>query len=192
MSEFFKFSVKMERLNAEVSSALGDVEKKIPGALQFVGAEMQDALVRHLWEDWYEAWGPPLDYGRDTDKNPAKSLISKKRMFVEVNGGTLLFDYLDTKRRAKYSALNGEVAGPWREPDQVIKIISRNAGWEFEPHEDLIGRPIMRRPFWNNFVKEMMNGGLIDSFVIGMQFQGETVQKEKKDVEFETDESLIY
>lgn len=191
MSEFFKFSVKMERLNAEVSSALGDVEKKIPGALQFVGSEMQDALVRHLREDWYEAWGPPLNYGRDTDINPEKSLISKKRMFVEVNGGTLLFDYLDTKRRAKYSALNGEVAGPWREPDQVIKIISRNAGWEFEPHEDLIGRPIMRRPFWNNFVEEMKNEGIINSLILGMKQQGETVQKDGKDVEFGANESLV-
>lgn len=182
MSEFFKFSVSAEGLESEISSALGDVEKKIPGALQFVGAEMQDALVRHLREDWYEAWGAPQVYERDTDKNPAKGLMSKNRMRVEVNGGNLLFDYVDAKRRSD---------GSWTDEDEVIKIIGSNSGWEFQPKKDKLGRTIIPRPFWNNFVEEMKNEGIINALVSGMKQQGETVQKDGKDVEFGANESLV-
>lgn len=182
MSDFFRFSAESYGLVEELNAAADDVKKKIPGALQFVGADMQESLMRHLREDWYEAWGEPLVYERDADKRPARSIMSKTRMHVEVDGEKLLFDYMDNKRIA---------SGSWTEDDQVIKVIGSNSGWQFPPKRDIFGRYVMPRPFWNNFVNEMKNEGIMQSFITGMKLQGISIEKDTAGVNFSPDESIV-
>ena len=105
--------------------------------------------------------------------------MSPDRMDVSVDKKTLLFSYDDRKPK-----------GVGYE-DDIIKIIGQDSYWDFTPTTDKANRAIKPRPFWNNFVKFMMDEGIMNAFSMGMAFQGLPIVPENPDLVFEPEESIV-
>ena len=184
---FFKVTVSgLETIDEDFELESRKIEKAFPQALQYVGSEMIVSLQKHIFEDWYKPWGPPLIYIRRTDNNSLGTpLGSKENMDVFVDNDSLEFTYEPTGDHAvsDWNSVSG---------DKLIEIIQTNSGWSYPVGVDKIGRTIMPRPFWNFFVEEQANSGIIDAFIKGMSpFATVIPEGVGKDVVFDGGESML-
>lgn len=185
----FKVSAKWEgSLEQDVDSHLPGIKSAANMALHSCESMMGISLLEHIQNDWYEAWGEPLVYKRRTD-NPeyGTPLGDPDNITSHVSGLSLSFLY---EPNAKHSAAN------WSRdlsPDELIEVIQTNSGWKYEPSTDIHNKPIMKRPFWNNFVQELRNGLLFTMFEEGFGGRGYDLVREggEKDLDFPDDESML-
>ncbi len=156
-------------------------------SLHDVGTQMIRNLQKHIREDWYLPWGKPKEYIRRTDMGVQGALGDPQNMDVRVSGLSLSFVY--SPMGDMYSNSSGRRA----DGDRLIEIIQKNDGWTWRPNLDTKGRKIMPRPFWDKFVEEQENNGIIDAFISGMKSRGYTVKAEggNKDVTFAGNESKL-
>ena len=144
---FIECTVIAEGLDKDIDTIKADINKKIPYALERVGAEMQASLVQHLRDDWYMGYTPEV-YMRRTDfPSLGKSIMHESTMDIHVNGNSLEFNY--TPEAPRWKPFGGNA---------LIGTIQTG---------DLFGNP-PPRPFWNNFVNEMANGGIKNAFAEAM------------------------
>lgn len=141
-------TVIVEGLDKDIETIKSDINKKIPYALERVGAEMQASLVQHLRDDWYMGYTPEV-YMRRTDfPSLGKSIMHENTMDIHVRGNSLEFNYTPIGEYPE--------APEWHtnDGDSLIESIQTGKLWGNPPP----------RPFWNNFVDEMANGGIMETF----------------------------
>lgn len=178
---FFNVRVSgLESIDADFQKELQTIDNLIPFALQAVASEMKNSLQTHLMNDWYLAWGSPQVYERRTDFG-GEGLMSPNYVDVSVTGKTLSFEYKPSGSHwvSKWHTVDG---------DDLINIIQKNSGWKYPVSLDTQDRMIMPRPFWNNFVDEMANSGIMDAFRKGMSPY--VIIPSGNDVELDGDEKL--
>lgn len=176
--DFFKVTVTgLETIDTDFNEEMKKINSGVASALNLVASEMTDALKKHIKEDWYDPWGPPKEYIRRTD-NPSygRPLGGDKNITLEKDATSLTFIY---------SPSGEHQIGKWNthSGDSIIDILQENKGWSFEPSKDKKGRSIMARPFWDNFVSEMKDGGILDAFVRGMAKKNQIVLPEGGDAD---------
>lgn len=198
MEDLIKISVKFEGLDEELNNEIAQIEKQIPKALENVGSEMIEGLSRHLDEDFYNKYSPVAYRRRYTE-----GLRNKKNMIATVKGRTLQFEY---KPSGKPTGTLGQTQNWSDKLENWLKQFNKTATtpifspahegndlivWAQKRHE--IGKyEIPARPFWNNFVEEQKNSGIIDAFVVGMLPNYEIIKENgENDVVFDSGESLL-
>lgn len=198
MEDLIKISVKFEGLDEELNNEIAQIEKQIPKALENVGSEMIEGLSRHLDEDFYNKYSPVAYRRRYTE-----GLRNKKNMIATVKGRTLQFEY---KPSGKPTGTLGQTQNWSDKLENWLKQFHKTATtpifspahesndlivWAQKRHE--IGKyEIPARPFWNNFVEEQKNSGIIDAFVVGMLPNYEIIKENgENDVVFDSSESLL-
>ena len=166
----FKITVSgFETAEEDIQTERKGIEAAATAGLRFTESQFYTDLERHVREDWYEPWGPPKAYMRRTDEpvlgTPLGDMEKNAEPYTSVDGLTLSFVYQPTGKHDFYdwSTVDG---------DQLIKIIQTNGEWKYKPRKDQKKRSIMPRPFWNNFVREEMNGGAVDAFEYGFSGRG--------------------
>lgn len=198
MEDLIKISVKFEGLDEELNNEIAQIGKQIPKALENVGSEMIEGLSRHLDEDFYNKYSPVAYRRRYTE-----GLRNKKNMIATVKGRTLQFEY---KPSGKPTGTLGQTQNWSDKLENWLKQFHKTATtpifspahegndlivWAQKRHE--IGKyEIPARPFWNNFVEEQKNSGIIDAFVVGMLPNYEIIKENgENDVVFDSGESLL-
>ena len=176
----------LDSIDRDYNREYTTIASKIPSALQNVGSEMIAALQKHIREDVYDAWGQPVQYVRRGDDNSyGTPLYAEQNMDISVSGMSMRFSYEPT---GEHAMIDDEYSV---DGDALINVIQKNFGWRFRPRFDRQGRAIMPRPFWNNFVEEMENGGIMDAFIRGMDGYKVVPQGGSNDVIFSGDESKL-
>lgn len=198
MSDLMNINVKIEGLDEEIKDEIAQIKKQIPKALEQVGSEMIESLSRHLDEDFYNKYIPVAYRRRYTE-----GLKNKKNMIATVKGKTLQFEY--TPQGLPMGKLRDSLN--WSEDlEEYLKSQHKTGETPFFANarngDDLIvwGQTahyigtahIPARPFWNYFVEEQKNGGIIDAFVVGMLPNYEVIKENgENDVVFDSDESML-
>lgn len=198
MSDLININVKIEGLDEELKDEIAKIEKQIPKALEQVGGEMIESLSRHLDEDFYNKYSPVAYRRRYTE-----GLRNKKNMIATVKGRTLQFEY---KPSGKPTGTLGDTLNWSEDLENWLKQFHKTATTPiFSPaHEgdDLIvwaqkrhkiGKyEIPARPFWNFFIEEQKNGGILNAFSVGMLPNYEVIKENgENDVVFDSGESLL-
>lgn len=169
---FFNVRVSgLESIDADFQKELQTIDNLIPFALQAVASEMKNSLQTHLKNDWYSGYSPK-QYVRRTDGASGEGLMSPTYIDIAVNNKTLSFSYEpkgDYPDNPKYHTRDG---------DDLIQSIQSGK---------LYGNP-PQRPFWNNFVDEMADRGIMDAFRKGMSPY--VIIPSGNDVELDGDEKL--
>ena len=127
-----------------------------------VVSESREVLQRHIRDDVYGMYQPQgeLHYIRRSDKTGlGTSLLESadekhaKSIFQLKSGGVWEsgIRYEPTGEHANF-----EWSDPDLEPDRLIgRIEKKDPPYNFEPKK----RKVPKRPFWQNFVEEMIEGG---------------------------------
>ena len=171
---FFKVTVSgLETIDEDFELESRKIEKAFPQALQYVGSEMIVSLQKHIFEDWYKQYTPKV-YERRTDNiSLGTPLGAEANMDVQVNNNTLDFTYEPTGEHANETYHT-------RDGDTLIEFLQVGA------------EGIPPRPFWNQFVEEQANSGIIDAFIKRMSpFATVIPEGVGKDVVFDGGESML-
>lgn len=136
-------------------------------ALNAVADDMKEILVRRIEIDVYKAYPKPKQYKRRSkDTTRGIPLIDVKNNVWPVNKGTtLVFDYAPTGEH---------VRGDWHtaDADDLIGRIEKKD----PPYFPRAQAKVPPRPFWHNFVDEILENGLAERlFVNAMKANGEEV-----------------
>lgn len=121
--------------------------------------DMKDALWTHIKEDVYAGYQPTEYLRRKDHTGMGESLLdtlkNKERTqnIAEMKNGKLIFG-LSYEPTAEHE--NPEWIDPDMTPDQLIgRIEKKQPKYNFNPKKG----EIPDRPFWQNFVSEMIEGG---------------------------------
>lgn len=167
---FFKFSISdIEGIETDIETETAEINKRSEKALDFVGSEMIVNLQKHIHDDWY-VMDKPYWYKRRTDNNSLGTpLGSDKNFTVSRNGLQLSFRYNPTGEH-KNEMWNNKHKG-----DSLIWWVQEVKG----------------NPFWDNFVDEQKNGGIISNFARAMSPTYLVTSENGNDVEFSNGESEV-
>lgn len=141
----------LEGVQNDFETERNKINARIPAALEYVGSEMASALDSHLVSDWYAPWEPAVYERRSDGAGGFPGLLSGEYTRRAVKGNTLWFAFTPS----------GAYEPPiWntRSGDELIESIQTG---------ELAGDP-PPRPFWNRFVDDMEDHGIINAFVSGM------------------------
>ena len=198
MSDLIKIDVGIVGLDTEIDKEIAEIEKDIPKALENVGSEIIESLSRHLDEDFYNKYSPVAYRRRYTE-----GLRNKKNMIATVKGRTLQFEYkpsgeptgtlgdtlnwsedLENWLKRFHKTATTPIFSPAHDGDDLIV-------WAQKRHE--IGKyEIPARPFWNIFVEEQKNDGILNAFSVGMLPNYEIIKEGgEKDLVFDNGESML-
>lgn len=135
------------------------VYKGVQAGLTAVGSELTKQLQKHIQEEVYspEAY-TPKSYMRRIDYGGGTPIISAKNMDLQLNKMSLTFSYEPSGRNTRYP--NSDYV----DGDKLINAIENSDyTWKGTEH-------IPKRPFWNNFVDDMVgaSGQAERIFVKGM------------------------
>lgn len=145
-------------LEAEVKALLkSEINPALEKANAAVGEEMRGALVRHLEKDVYpqSIYKPRMYERREYDGGLVGQAAdpSSTKVFTDSTRATIQF---------KPSGEHPTVAG-WHKVDAddlIGRIEKHYPEYNWLPRK---GKKIPNRPFWQNFVDEMVDGGRIES-----------------------------
>lgn len=181
-------------LDEEVKKEYNKISRKIPKALNVVGSEMIENLTQHLNEDFYAKYQPKV-YERKYDRG----LRNKENMVATVSGKKLQFEYKPYNSNgitAEQISKQNEFMQHWLSQGVAVGIVGEDRigdeliVWCQKQHK--IGESdIPARPFWNNFVEEQKNSGIIDAFTRGMQPYEVIREYGNNDLDFDTNDSLL-
>lgn len=182
-------------LDEEVKAECKKISRRIPKALNVVGSEMIENLTQHLNEDFYAKYQPKV-YERKYDKG----LRNKENMVATVSGKKLQFEYIPHKdfgASAEQKSKQSDFIKFWQ--SQGVEVIVKGADerigdellvWCQTQHK-ITDSDIPARPFWNNFVEEQKNSGIMEAFTRGMQPYNVIREYGSNDLDFDTNESLL-
>ena len=149
------------------------IEAGIYYALQDVGSEMKNSLMKHLKEDWYTQYTPKVYWRRSDGAPGGRAITDENNIDISVDKRSLLFNY---------DVEGDHITQSWyqRDGDALIEWIQKNhAG-------------IPARPYWNNFVREQFNSEIIDVFERTYSPYYEFIKEGgSKDVDYNLSESLL-
>lgn len=147
----------IEGIEQDFNALTPRIDRAVVGGLNAVSSDMSAALKKHIELDVYAMY-TPKDYLRRSD-NPAYGtpLNSDENIGATVVDNTLIFGYVPTGEHSLYEE---EI-----DNDDLIRVIELGKGYQW-----FVGkRKIPPRPFWDNFVTEMIQGKQAEiSFVGGM------------------------
>lgn len=170
---FFSVAISgLESIDEDFQAEEKKIERQIPSALHFVGSEMIVNLKKHIYEDWYKKYTPKVYERRTDDPSLGQGLRSLDYMDVQVSGKDLLFTY-------EPSGEHAEEIWHTRDGDDLITFLQ--VGTDYMPP----------RPFWNNFVGEQRDGGIMEAFMRGMKPYVVIPEGHGKDVVFDGGESEL-
>lgn len=157
-------------LREDLESATREVKAQIPFALHYVGAEMRERLQEKARTVWYDGY-TPLNYDRRTDTGEGIALADSRTMQIDVDEDSLSFTYEPVSNQ--WIPPDEDVSG-----DHLINIIQTGTGgfWISPKGE----KRVPPRPYWNEFIADMENDGIISAFIAGME--PFTVVKDGRDV----------
>lgn len=145
----------VKAFKAELSAAMGK-------AMDEVGADMQEALARHIETDVYPAYQPKM-YERRYDNG---GLVAQARSAKVYNHGAGVS--LEYKPDGTHPTISGwhKVDGD----DLIGRIEKHSPEYNWLPKR---GKQIPNRPFWQNFVDEMVEDAELERFFVNaMKAQG--------------------
>lgn len=157
------FSVSgVDEIDVDLSETWERIWDLTENGLNYVGAGMIPSLQNHLWRDWYYAWQPKV-YQRRTDDGGigggiGRPLGSYLNMDYDSEPGTMEF---------RYEPTGEHFVDAWHtnDGDEIIEMIQYPYNrWTWIPKHS----HAPQRMFWNNFVDDQINGGIITSFARGM------------------------
>lgn len=149
---FFNVTISgLESIQEDVNAEIQTIWTKVPKALNNVGREMIVNLQKHIENEWYYGFFPKTYKRRTDDSSLGTPLGSADYMDYSANGGRLEFTYVP-----KGDHENSE----WhtRDGDDLTESIQTG---------ELKGDP-PPRPFWNSFLFEQEQSGIINAFAEGM------------------------
>lgn len=149
-----RISAEIIGLNEELEKETKRIEKQVPKALQFVGAELRSDLQDILEIEWQQKYEPQV-YKRRTNNSSYGTPIGSDENFETIVTKNLLdFDFTPDVKHSKHKVSLSDTG------DEMIEWIQgRHIGYESD---------IPARPFWNIFLDKQSNGGLIEKFIRGM------------------------
>lgn len=158
------------QITAKIIGLKEDLEKEnqtlkehVNYALTQTGVEMTYDLISVLRRDWYNKYTPSI-YERRTDDpskgTPLGSIDNFDETYTDPQNQTLHFVYnpTGTHENIDWSNRSGNNLIEWIQKKHEYKI----PGSE-EPY-----LTIPARPFWNNFIDEEINGGIMSKFIKAM------------------------
>lgn len=168
----FQMDFPEEEIVSEMKDSVKDIEQVVlERALRSVAKDAKEALMRHIREDVYDKWNPKYYERRYTGSGGLLSMYAGLTEFV--SSGSMRLEYLPSGEQYQ-----------WENPannDELIRRIETGRGYEWRKHPG-------PRPFWNNFVDEMVDRQFADSFDRSMEQQlgedyigGTTVEREPID-----------
>jgi len=175
-----------ETLDEDVKAFLkGTVNPALEKALREVGADMAAALKKHIDTDVYGAYKKPRVYKRRKDDNSLGTPLNDVSDIWGSGGNATA--YADGRHvTLDYSPSGTHKVKAWSDQDGnalIGRIEKKNPPYKYESQE----RTIPERPFWQNFVNEMVDEGRLDEFftnamaLAGVEVVPEGVTREGKD-----------
>lgn len=147
----------IESITRDFEAFTPRINRAVSAGLNAVSSDMSASLKKHIELDVYAAYDPK-DYLRRSD-NPSYGtpLNSDENIGATVVDNTLIFGYVPT---GEHSLYDEEI-----DNDELIRVISLAEGYQWFVKK----RKIPPRPFWDNFLAEMIYGKQAEiSFVEGM------------------------
>lgn len=171
---FFRVDIKgLDTLEKDYNEEETNIKKQIPKALGIVGNEMVNNLQEHVTKDVYDKYEPYVYERRIGRTGQYAPIESQEYIDYNLSDNTLTFSY---------EPQGAHWVERWSNKHNGDNlIVSIQTG-------DLAGNA-PPRPYWNRFVSEMENGGILSSFATGMKPY--TLQTEGKDVVFAGNESML-
>ena len=183
-----KISAQIIGLKEDLNKEYRSIKNQTNYALTEVGVELQSDLISAIKRDWYSKYTPAI-YKRRTDNQSLGTPLGDESNFAETHTSksdqTLYFAYNPTgeHRNTKWNDRSG---------DSLIEWIQR----EHEYKDEESGEPylvIPARPFWNNFIDEQIDGGIMDKFIRAMSpvYNVLEDERDKQDLESLSSESYL-
>jgi len=165
----------MDELVKEIKEALMADEPKIEVAMKDVQIDARDALSKHIKRDIYDKWNP-TEYERRYG-NGGLSDLSQSIHEWPVSSGRMILEYTPSGQHPQWDYP--------KDGDAMISRIETGRGYEWARHPG-------PRPFWQNFVDEMVNSGFAEAFDAAMFRQfgadyevGTVVERESSDGDYD-------
>lgn len=145
----------IESITKDFEALTPRINRAVSAGLNAVSSDMMAALKNHIELDVYAAYDPK-DYLRRSD-NPqyGTPLNSNDNIGAVVVDNTLIFGYAPTGEHALYDEEIND--------DELIRVISLAEGYQW----DVGKRKIPPRPFWHNFLSEMIYGKQAELSLVG-------------------------
>lgn len=153
-------SISVIGAEADLRDILADIETKFPYALEYVSAEIRDALQKHLQSDLFGAYTPEHYTRRRGNTERGRAIEDEGNISSEIVGNSLRFSYEPEGENTPY---NHQIFG-----DHLIYILQKAEGYNW-------GDNIPPRPFWNSMIDDLKDGRIMSAFANGMTAQGYTV-----------------
>ena len=146
-----------------------ELAKRVGNAMNDVGADMQDALARHIETDVYNKYSP-IQYQRRSENHglgtPLNDMQANSHIYNKGAGVTIEYKPTGAHENASWNTANGD--------DLIGRIEKKNP-----PYFKKAQGKVPLRPFWQNFVDEMVDDGMLENFfAAAMRRQGEQVIEE--------------
>ena len=206
MGDFFRVTVSgLESIDADFNASMLDLKRACGNGTKTLTSELVYRLTKHIASDVYLAYTPKSYPRRVENPNFGPSLMDSSTMETRTEDLVAELVYTPSGRHSGLlkDALNanedgGESGMKPLKPhpvhgDALIERIQTGHGYDWKLPKDFPGG----RPFWNNFVTEMQNGGAWDAFEKGFTANqppdGWKLIREggELDVLFEPGESLL-
>lgn len=157
----------LESIDNDWKAFQADFTEKLRKAMDDVGADMLDALKKHIISDVYGAYRPKTYQRRSKDESLGTPLSDMaKNATVYNKGAGVTLDYSPTGAHANEN---------WHTADgnDLIGRIEKKSPPYFQKAQN----KVPERPFWQNFVNEMVDQGELERyFAAAMAMQGEIVE----------------
>lgn len=140
-----------EELQKELKEEVRQIDERAHLALFPLGFEIGKTLDRHLRSDWYEEYSPSMYQRRTDDPSLGNGLMSPAYKDYDITGKRLTFTY-EPSGEHQIEAFHD------RDGDELIDSIQFG--------KDISAPP---RPFWENTLDELENGGILNGFIEQMK-----------------------
>ena len=160
----------LETLDEDLKAFQAELAGKVTASMDGVGERMKDALAAHIETDVYGAYSPRQYKRRSEDGSrgkPLSDMTANAKVYNKGAGLSLHYKPTGDHEIRKWSGVDGD--------DLIGRIEKKDPMYHFYPTEG----EIPDRPFWQNFVSEMIEGGALDDyFAAEMLLQGIVVERE--------------
>ena len=162
-------------LKEDLEKEYNAIKEKVNYALTEMGVEMARDLQSAIHREWYEKYKPRV-YERRTDNPEFGTPIGGDENFEET--------YTDQTKQMLHFAYNptGKHINPeWssRNGDDLISWIQNEHNYA-DNETGEIDFTIPARPFWNIFLQEQENGGIMEKFIKAMSPEYKVIEENDK------------
>lgn len=156
----------LEQDVAAFQLALG---KLVGSAMNDVGTDMQDALARHIETDVYEAYSP-VSYKRRSENGGLGTPLN------DMNANSHIYNH-GAGVSIEYKPTGGHANEAWHTADG--DALTRRLETKSPPYFKRAQGRVPPRPFWQEFVDEVVDGGMAEHFfAAAMRRLGEEVTED--------------